>query len=39
MLVMSLKRELDAALKEIAEKEGEISNLKKCFKITKFKEI
>lgn len=39
ILVMSLKRELDAALKEVAEKEAEINNLKKCFKVTKFKEI
>ena len=36
---MSLKRELDAALKEVSEKEAEINNLKKCFKFTKFKEV
>ena len=39
ILIMSLKRELDAALKEISEKDVEVNNLKKCFKVTKFKEI
>ena len=36
---MSLKRELDNALKEVVSKELELGNLKKCFKVTKFKEI
>jgi hypothetical protein len=39
ILVMSLKRELDVALKEVVSKEVELGNIKKCFKITKFKEI
>jgi hypothetical protein len=39
ILIMSLKRELDGALKEVASKEVELANLKKCFKVTRFKEI
>jgi hypothetical protein len=39
ILIMSLKRELDWALKEVASKEEEVGNLKKCFKVTRFKEI
>jgi hypothetical protein len=36
---MNLKRELDGALKEIVARETEVKDLKKCFKVTKFKEI
>ena len=39
ILIMSLKRELDGALKEIVSKEVELGSIKKCFKVTRFKEI
>lgn len=36
---MNFKRDLDNALKRIEAKESEIDALKKCRKVTKFKEI
>ncbi len=39
ILIMALKRELDGALKSLAEKESELNNIKKCMKFTKFREI
>lgn len=39
ILIMNLKRELDAALKQLSIKENEISTLKRCQKVTKHKEL
>lgn len=39
ILLMNFKRDLDNALKRIEAKESEIDALKKCRKVTKFKEI
>lgn len=39
ILILNLKRELDAALKQLSIKENEISTLKRCQKVTKHKEL